>query len=67
MATQIPHFMGGRLAAGTSDRPVLNPAAGEQTGEVALTGARATTPTTSTSWPARSAPGPFPPILNTAG
>ncbi|MGD9508877.1 MAG: CoA-acylating methylmalonate-semialdehyde dehydrogenase [Geminicoccaceae bacterium] len=41
MPTQIPHFLGGRLTAGTSGRfgPVFNPATGERTGEVALGGA----------------------------
>ena len=41
MATQIHHFLGGRLTAGTSGRfgPVFNPATGEETGAVALAGA----------------------------
>src|SRR5262245_42399252 len=40
MATQIQHFIGGKLTAGTSGRfgPVYNPATGEQSGEVALAG-----------------------------
>ena len=41
MATQIPHFINGKLTAGTSGRfgPVYNPATGEQSGEVALANA----------------------------
>ena len=41
MPTQISHFIGGRLVAGTSGRtaPVYNPATGAQTGEVPLASA----------------------------
>jgi malonate-semialdehyde dehydrogenase (acetylating)/methylmalonate-semialdehyde dehydrogenase len=40
MATQIPHFIGGRTLAGASGRaqPVFNPATGEVTGSVVLAG-----------------------------
>jgi malonate-semialdehyde dehydrogenase (acetylating)/methylmalonate-semialdehyde dehydrogenase len=40
MATEIRHFIGGRLVAGRSGRtaPVFNPATGEQSGAVALAG-----------------------------
>ena len=38
MATEIQHFIGGRLVAGKSGKfaPVFNPATGEQTGSVPL-------------------------------
>ncbi|MFG1204100.1 CoA-acylating methylmalonate-semialdehyde dehydrogenase [Xanthobacter aminoxidans] len=41
MPTQISHFIGGKLVAGTSGRtaPVFNPATGAQTGEVPLASA----------------------------
>ncbi len=41
MPTQISHFIGGKLVAGTSGRtaPVYNPATGAQTGEVPLASA----------------------------
>ncbi|MFG1273573.1 CoA-acylating methylmalonate-semialdehyde dehydrogenase [Xanthobacter flavus] len=41
MPTQISHFIGGKLVAGTSSRtaPVYNPATGAQTGEVPLASA----------------------------
>ncbi|MCL8383842.1 CoA-acylating methylmalonate-semialdehyde dehydrogenase [Xanthobacter aminoxidans] len=41
MPTQISHFIGGKLVAGTSGRtaPVYNPATGAQTGEVSLASA----------------------------
>ena len=67
MATQIQHFINGRLTAGTSGRfgPVYNPATGEQSGEVALanaaevdaavTAARAAFPAWSRTTPLRRA------------